>query len=151
MSAQIVNLAERRAMRARANMPIPAAASAGATAAAPVDHSVRFHFWAGASGKHYVHTVYSLIECPEVSSANYVLVKRDESGRRTALSIGRCRHDAASLNLADIRRRGAELGANEVHVHLLAETAKQMKLVELDLKSAHIQAVAAGLAHARLH
>ena len=59
---------------------------------------------------------------PAASPGNYVLVRRDADGRRTVLSIGRVTHDAPSLNLAEIRQRGAELGANEVHVHLLADT-----------------------------
>lgn len=100
----------------------------------------RFHFWAGASGQRYVHTIYSLVECPALPQSNYVLVKRDDMGRRCVLSIGRLANGVPTLNLAEIRQRGAELGANEVHVHLLASTAKQSKLIEFDLRTGQVHA-----------
>jgi hypothetical protein len=56
----------------------------------------------------------SLIECPPLGPGNYVLVRRDAEGRATWLGSGRLVSQAPSLNLALIRRRGAELGANEV-------------------------------------
>jgi hypothetical protein len=56
----------------------------------------------------------SLIECPPLGPGNYVLVRRDAEGRTTWLGSGRLVSQAPSLNLAVIRRRGAELGANEV-------------------------------------
>ncbi len=128
MGARIIQLAEVRAKRfgiaaAPANRPLPRLIE-------------RFHFWRGASGKRYVHSVYALVECPEVDGCNYMLVRRDEAGRRRLLLIGRLSHDAASLNLAEIRQRGATLGANEVHVHLLATSEHDMKMVEVDLRTA---------------
>ncbi len=45
------------------------------------------------------------------------------AGRPAPDSLDRPRAQRGpSLNLAEIRQRGAELGADEVHVHLLAET-----------------------------
>lgn len=130
MAAEVISLANYRASRKSAGSVSGVAALAGAE-----DIAGRFHFWAGASGRRYVHTVYSLIECPALPSGNYVLVHRDGDGRRLVLAIGRVRHEAPSLNLAEIRRRGAELGANEVHVHLLAPNSKQSRLIETDLRS----------------
>jgi hypothetical protein len=43
-----------------------------------------------------------------------------------------------SLNLARLRHEGAKIGANEVHIHLLAETAQARTLVEADLTAAHL-------------
>ena len=106
----------------------------------------RFHFWCGASGERYVHTIYSLIDCPAIPAANYVLVRRAADGTCTALAVGRVAEEAASLNLARIRQLGATLGANEVHIHLLAGTSRQAKLVEFDLRAAHLDAVAAEMA-----
>ena len=68
-------------------------------------------------------------------AVNFVLVHRTANGRAEALSIGRVSHGAASLNLAEIRQRGAELGADEVHVHMLADNAKIGRLVEFDLRT----------------
>lgn len=95
----------------------------------------RLHFWRGASAKRYVHTVYSLIECPPLPRAMYLLVHRDRNGRRKVLHIGRGRSDAPTLNLAQVRQRAAQLGANEVHVHFLAETEAQRQLVMCDLRA----------------
>lgn len=99
--------------------------------------SQRFQFWSGASGERYIHTLYSLIECPEVPRATYLLIRRDGAGRRRVLSIGRTTHAAPSLNLAEIRQRGAQLGANEVHVHFLSDSERQRSIVEFDLRARH--------------
>lgn len=131
MGARIIQLAEIRARR-----QAPANDVRGAK---PEPRLIeRFHFWSGASTKRYVHTVYSLLECPEMSCGTFVLVRRDAQGRREALTIGRLTHAAPSLNLAEIRQRGAMLGANEVHVHLLAATDHDMKLVEFDLRAGQL-------------
>lgn len=96
-----------------------------------------FRFWTGSSGQRYVHSVFNLIGCPELPPAVYALFYADADGNRTVLRVGRVEHDAPSLNLAEIRHRGARLGANEVHVHFLAGSERQRRLVELDIRSAH--------------
>lgn len=143
MSARIIELAAFRACRFDEGDSSPQTSkSNGAN---------RFHFWTGASGKRYVHTVYELLDCPALPSANYVLVRREAGARRKVLSIGRVSNTAASLNLAEICQRGAELGADEVHVHLLAETAKLSKLVEFDLRTGQIEADLARLTGSSFH
>lgn len=130
MAAQIVYLDEFRANRN--------ASHAAVTLSSEVcEREPQFHFWAGVSGRRYVHTVYELLTCPEVPPANYLLVRRDRFGRRKVLAVGGLEHDAASLNLAELRQRGACLGANEVHIHYLAKTEHQRRLVELDLRAGH--------------
>ncbi|MEQ1577068.1 MAG: hypothetical protein ABL894_05380 [Hyphomicrobium sp.] len=128
MGARVIQFPDARVRR---QAPVHEAAQLGGAE----ELAQRFHFWTGATGRRYVHTIYSLIECPALVSGNYVLVRRDDNGERTVLAIGSAAQQAASLNLADIRRRGAELGANEVHIHLLAGTSKASKLVEFDLRS----------------
>ena len=96
-----------------------------------------FHYWRGASGRRYLHSVFSLIACPALPRANYILVRRLDDGRRVALSFGQTKDDAASLNLAHLRHEGAKIGANEVHIHLLAEDSEGRALVEADLTAAH--------------
>lgn len=145
MGAHIIELAEFRARRSESS-EAPKAQNETTSGAN------RFHFWTGASGKRYVHTVYNLLECPALPAGNYVLVRREQNGRRTVLAIGRVSSAAHSLNLAAIRQRGAELGADEVHVHLLANTAKQSKLVEFDIRGGQIKpevefAASSGLVH----
>ncbi len=135
MVARIIELAVYRAQRTLAHEET-------VRRAAQAHEATRFHFWTGASGKRYVHSVYDLVECPPLPAANYVLVRRDSNGRPHALSIGRTTSSVPSLNLAELRHRGAELGANEVHVHLLADNAKVGKLIEFDLRTGLVDTAA---------
>jgi len=102
-----------------------------------------FHYWRGASGRRYLHSVYTLIGCPALPRANYILVRRYDNGTRVALAFGQTKDDAVTLNLAYLRHEGAKIGANEVHIHLLAETAEDRADVEADLTAAHMRRVAA--------
>src|SRR6476660_10448668 len=105
-----------------------------------------FHYWRGASGRRYLHSVYTLIGCPALPRANYILVRRMDDGSRTPLALGQTKDDAISLNLAHLRHQGARLCANEVHIHLLAETPEERANVEGDLNKAHFQRIAANAA-----
>jgi hypothetical protein len=100
--------------------------------------------WRGASGRLYVHHVYALIECPPLPSAGYVLVRRDEQGRRTPLRVGLAASSAPTLNLAEIRQRGAQAGANEVHVRLDAAADADRRLAACDLRAGLLGTLAAG-------
>jgi len=97
-----------------------------------------FHYWRGASGRRYLHSVYSLVGCPALPQANFILVRRHEDGTREALVFGNTKDDAVSLNLAHLRHEGAKIGANEVHIHLLADTARARRFVEADLTAAQL-------------
>lgn len=105
-----------------------------------------FHYWRGASGRRYLHSVYSLIGCPALPRANYILVRRHEDGTREALAFGQTKDEAHSLNLAHLRHQGAKRGANEVHLHLLAETTEARDLVETDLAAVHSRRLIANAA-----
>jgi hypothetical protein len=149
MSARIISISEARARRGQTRFePRLEVVHESATLASDAPHC--FHFWTGASGKRYVHTVYNLIECPVLPAANVALVRRDAKGRRTVLAITHVANDAPSLNLAEVRRRGAELGANEVHVHLLADTIRDIKHTEFDLRAGLFDA-GAGASQLVLH
>ena len=64
-----------------------------------------FHYWRGASGRRYLHSVYTLIGCPALPRANYILVRRYDNGTRVALAFGQTKDDAVTLNLAHLRQR----------------------------------------------
>ncbi len=81
-----------------------------------------FHYWRGTSGRRYLHSVYTLIGCPALPQANYILVRRYADGTAWRLPSARPRTRPSPLNLAHLRYQGAKCGANEVHLHLLAET-----------------------------
>lgn len=95
-----------------------------------------FYVWQGASGRAFTHAVYTLIGCPAPLAASYVLVRRGLNGKRRVLAVGRTLSAAASLNLAHIRRKGATLGANEVHLHALAETEQDRAAAAFDIAAA---------------
>ncbi len=76
------------------------------------------------SGVSAVSAVYSLLECPPVPASAIVFARR-EFGRLKVLALGEVAHGAPTLNLAEIRRRGALLGANEIHVRPLAAARRQ--------------------------
>jgi hypothetical protein len=103
----------------------------------------RPHVWRGASGRRYAHHVYGLVECPPLPAANYILVRRDAGGRRTALRIGIGRSKAPTLNLAEVRRYGAQAGANEVHVCLDAASDAERRLIACDLRAGLLGTLAA--------
>ena len=126
MAALILNLARRR----------PAPASVPMAPGLAQDHPTRLHFWRGASGRRYAHALYSLIGCPPLPRSSYLLVRRGAEDRREVLFVGVADSSAPTLNLARVRQRGATLGANEVHVHFLAETAEQCRLAACDLRAA---------------
>jgi hypothetical protein len=92
-----------------------------------------FHYWEGASGARYLHSVYALRECPELPKANYIIVRRLADGACVPVSIGQTQDDASSLNLAHLRHQAARLGANEIHIHVMTSTAGERAAVESDL------------------
>jgi len=95
-----------------------------------------FHFWRGASSHRYVHIVHNLLECPETGATNYILVGVDACGKRVPLRIACTTSRHNSENLAEIRHHAARLGASEVHLHLLADTAHEQTIVQWDLQAA---------------
>jgi hypothetical protein len=113
-----------------------------------LDNVARCQYWRGASGRRYVHTVYSLIECPPLPKATYLLVRRSGDRSAQVLHIASGESSAPTLNLARIRQLGATLGANEVHVHYLAETESQRLLVTCDLRAGLFGALSAEPARA---
>jgi len=141
MAAQILTLARKAEARV-----LPAAVVSGRA----FDEAARSKFWRGASGRRYLHSVYSLVECPPMSQANYLLVGRAADGSRQVLHIASCESDAPTLNLARIRQRGASLGANEVHVHFLAETDSERWLAACDLRASLFGMLSAEPADARV-
>ena len=94
-----------------------------------------FRYWRGASGRRYLHTIYSLLDCPILPKANYILVRINNDGSRTAVRVGRTVEDACSLNLAYLRQKAAQLGASEIHIHLLPENCKERFIAEMDLRA----------------
>jgi hypothetical protein len=89
----------------------------------------RFWYWRGASGRRYIHSVYPADACPPLPGAVYVLVKRTGT-LRTALAAGRLSVWSGSPPA------GADSGACELHVHLMAESDAEAEAILADLAEA---------------
>jgi hypothetical protein len=91
--------------------------------------------WRGASGTSYTHTITSLLFCPEMPEATYLLLHRDAGGVARVLRVGTLDSKARSLNLARIRQAGATLGANEVHFRIERSSAAERARIAFDIEN----------------
>jgi hypothetical protein len=60
--------------------------------------------------------VHSLVACPTIPHGTRYKLVRVVAGKRSTVAIGRATSRYAALNLATLRRRGARLGIQEVHL-----------------------------------
>lgn len=90
----------------------------------------RFWYWRGASGKKYIHSVYSVGACPPLPGAIYVAVRRI-GNLRTVIAINRFAPFWDGTFSAH-----ENLDADEIHVHLLARDTVAANAVLNDLKAA---------------
>ena len=97
----------------------------------------KYHYWIGASGKRYLHTVFEFEKLPDIDNAVFLAVRRERNGDRTVLGAGALGtapgHSRHASCLGEARRRGAD----EVHLHLTCETAAQRQGVLDDLTVRH--------------
>lgn len=63
------------------------------------------------------------------------MARLNNDGTRTTLRVGRTVENVCSLNLAHLRQKAAQLGANEIHVHLLSDSPKDRIMTEMDLRA----------------
>jgi len=130
------------ALKLVTNFPEQVAGAGNARALVEVgDIGHGFHYWDGVSGERYLHSVYSLQSCPELPKANYIIVRRLENGECEPLTIGQTNEDACSLNLAHIRRTAARLGGDEIHIHVMTNSADERNRAEQDLLRGQFQRI----------
>ncbi len=60
--------------------------------------------------------IHTLVQCPTLPFGTRYKLVCVVNGQRSTVAIGRATSRYASLNLANLRRRGARLGIQEVHV-----------------------------------
>jgi hypothetical protein len=97
------------------------------------DFADRFWYWRGASGRQYIHSVYTPKNCPPLPSGVFIAVKR-LGDVRSAIAVGLFRDifDERTMQLVSpIARTGDEL-----HVHLLARRPIEAEAVAGDLAAA---------------
>ena len=106
----------------------------------------KFHYWFGLSGHNYLHTVFAPDACPALENASYIAVYRDPYGARHVLDIGvletnrQNRLDNPMVLRKTVKQRFT--GANEIHLHLLAQTPCAATEIVTDLKQRHLQPTA---------
>jgi hypothetical protein len=92
--------------------------------------AARFHAWRGISGRRYLATVHTAATAPAYQGAVIVLARAEADGTRVALWAGRSPASPAALaRLAQMKR------AEEVHIHLIAESEADRAAAEADLST----------------
>lgn len=91
------------------------------------EHSTKFHFWTGLSGKRYVHTVYDASNCPDIGLSVYIIVKRSRS-KIIPIFIGIGTKKLDLINLMKMK------SGNEIHLHLLCNNVNEAIQAAEDLK-----------------
>src|SRR5215510_5052080 len=92
--------------------------------------SPQFHWWQGASGIWYIHTVYPLSEWPRFVWQNYIVARRESDGLVSALYIGQTGDGEHRPPTHEKLIPAIVLGATHVHVHLLAMSRQHRLDVE---------------------
>lgn len=100
----------------------------------------RFHYWYGASGQSYLHTIFAVGACPSLANASYIAVYRDAHGHRHVLETGLLMERSQELNAIRRPKNTAFAGANEIHLHLLANSRQEAKAIIDDLNNRHTRA-----------
>ncbi len=108
---------------------------------AGTDLSRRFCYWRGSSGRRYLFSVFPLGQgrcadrCPRFEQAVVVAVAHRRDGDRQILFIGETgRHPDLFFEGGRLHRAIAA-GANEIHVHLLAEDVRARAAIVRDLQT----------------
>jgi hypothetical protein len=94
-------------------------------------------WWQGVSGHWYIHSVTPFSIDLYFGGANYIFVRREFDGRRSALYIGQSDRIHERLPRHEKLNAARDLGVNELHVHLLARTEAERFDIETDLRNGH--------------
>lgn len=95
------------------------------------------HWWQGQSGYWYIHSAFKIDAIPPLLAANYIFVKRTNAGLCEAIYVGEAADLRERLKQHEKLWLAMMLGANEIHVHLLAEYRSDRLAIETDLRNAH--------------
>lgn len=89
---------------------------------ARIADSGRFCAWRGLTGRRYMASIYGFDDCPDYENVVALAVRRNPDGRRAILAgVDLGAFPIIALNDAAMRA-AREQGANEIHLHLLADT-----------------------------
>ena len=98
------------------------------------DPANRFWYWRGASGKRYIHSIYDPGRVPPLPGAVYVAARRVPGNRCEALACGLLPR-SAGVRMEQLLDHLRKMGAEEIHVHLLASSPADGLSVRDDLRA----------------
>ena len=91
-----------------------------------------FHYWLGASGKPYLHSVFTVDEAPRYADAVILLVRHDGHSR-TPLLLAQTGKEPQAVFSSPAFAHALAQGANEVHLHLMGNGVGDLKNAKDDL------------------
>ncbi len=97
----------------------------------------RGHNWQGANGKWFMHLVYGIDAIPPLGSANYIFVRRNPDGTKTALYAGMTTDLETRLQNHHKWNAALRLGMNEVHIHYCGSGIIGLSYVESQMIDGH--------------
>ena len=106
------------------------------------DLSRRFLHWRGASGRRYLFSIFPLHhataidDAPRFQDAVVLAVARDAAGERRIVSGDETGSLPDLMYMSEQWRDAVAAGANEIHVHLLAESVSGRTALLRDLEDA---------------
>jgi hypothetical protein len=111
----------------------------------PGEAEPRFWYWHGASGRRYIHSIYKPDVLPPLPGATYVAVRRI-GAMRTAIAVGRFSVFWDQGMSGESRTYWRQIGADEVHVHLLGRDETATRNIAADLERAFSDQMAVSIA-----
>ena len=111
----------------------------------PGEAEPRFWYWHGASGRRYIHSIYAPNALPPLPGATYVAVRRT-GAMRTAIAVGRFSVFWDQGMSGESRAYWRQIGADEVHVHLLGRDEAATRAIATDLEQAFNDRMAVSIA-----
>jgi hypothetical protein len=103
----------------------------------PNPYSLQQWRWQGVSQAWYLHSIFDFAETTVITSCNYIMVRREFDGRRAALYIGQSGDLSDRLPNHEKFAEAQRLGANELHLHFLANSSAERFRIETDLRNGH--------------
>ena len=111
----------------------------------PGEAEPRFWYWHGASGRRYIHSIYAPDALPPLPGATYVAVRRI-GAMRTAIAVGRFSVFWDEAIGREYQAYWHQIGADEVHVHLLGRDEATTRAIADDLERAFSDQMAVSIA-----
>jgi hypothetical protein len=102
-----------------------------------VQNNEPIHWWQGASGRWYVHTIYPIGAVPDFNACNYIFARPRSDGTREPFYIGHIGEFDLRLDRHEKLGPALQVGATEIHIHLLAQSRQERVNIETDLRHAH--------------